>query len=155
MGRPTSPRSELLWPSRFRSRAMQRAANDADMAAELTKLGRYAVVGGFAVAVHASVSFALLIGFGVAPFLSHMFGFFAGFGVSSIGHARFTFRHSGPLGPALTRFFCVALTALTLSELALLGLLEGLSWPGVPAQAAAIVLSVAVSYTLARIWAFR
>ena len=134
---------------------MQRAANDADMAAELTKLGRYAVVGGIAVAVHASVSFALLIGFGVAPVLSHMFGFLAGFVVSGIGHARFTFRHSGPLGPALARFFCVALTALALSELALLGLLEGLGWPGVPAQAAAIVLSVAVSYTLARVWAFR
>lgn len=121
---------------------------------EFDLLMRYLLVGGSATAVHAAVSITLLLTSALSPLYGHIAGFLAGFLVSALGHAIYTFRLKRGHGPAIIRFFVVALIALAASEAALAVLIGHWGLAPLKAQLAAIAISVTCSFTLARLWAF-
>ncbi len=121
---------------------------------EFYLLIRYLLVGGAATAVHAAVSITLLLLSDLSPLYGHVVGFTAGFIVSALGHAVYTFRLKRGHGPAIARFFAVALLALVASEAALAVLIGTWGIAPLKAQLAAIAISVVCSFTLARLWAF-
>lgn len=119
------------------------------------RLARYSLVGGLALLVHAAIAFGLILWTDAPATLAHFLGFSAGFLIAVQGHIRFTFRSSATQLQLHRRFFIVCATALLISEFALIGLMTILRFDAVWAQAGAIAVSCAVSYTGARLWAFR
>jgi len=115
---------------------------------------RYLLIGAMATLVHTAVSVSLLLFTPISPLYGHVAGFLTGFVVASTGHARYTFKLETGHGAAIARFFLVALAALIISEAALAHLIGAWGVAPLKAQLAAIGVSVACSFTLARLWAF-
>lgn len=125
------------------------------MADELTRMGRYGLIGILAVIVHGTIAFALLLTTPIAPLAAHTAGFLAGFVVSGVGHARWTFDVEGAHLPPLMRFFLVACAALVISEFVMAACLYTFDLDKLAAQAAALFTSAGFSYLGSRLWAFR
>ena len=94
-----------------------------------TQMGRFALVGGAATAVHLAVG-GSAIGAGVPPLVANAVAFVAAFAASFAGHYGFTFAGNGAaFGGSLARFLAVALLGFALNQGLLSALLASESLP--------------------------
>jgi len=116
----------------------------------------FGVVGVSAMLVHLATVALVLVPLGVPPLLANC----AGFQVSHAGHRRFTFQdgsESASLSSASTsrlRFFGVALASFGINELLYALLLRYTTLDYRLALALVLVLVAALTFVLARNWAF-
>ena len=116
----------------------------------------FGVVGVSAMLVHLATVALVLVPLGVPPLLANCAGFLVAFQVSHAGHRRFTFQdgsESASLSSASTsrlRFFGVALASFGINEL----LLRYTTLDYRLALALVLVLVAALTFVLARNWAF-
>jgi dolichol-phosphate mannosyltransferase len=120
------------------------------------ELVRFATVGASGYVVNLAV-FALLVH---AAALDYKLAAAAAFCVALtnnfIWNRHWTFKaHDGHAGFQAARFFVVSLAAFGLNLLVLYGLVEGLSMPEVPAQAAAIAAATPLNFLGNKLWSFR
>jgi putative flippase GtrA len=120
----------------------------------------FGVVGVSAMLVHLATVALVLVPLGVPPLLANCAGFLVAFQVSHAGHRRFTFqdgRESASLSSASTsrlRFFGVALASFGINELLYALLLRYTTLDYRLALALVLVLVAALTFVLARNWAF-
>ncbi|NRF70829.1 GtrA family protein [Aquincola sp. S2] len=116
---------------------------------------RFALVGAAAAAVHLGLVLMLVNGGLLAPLQANVAGWIVALGVSFAGHRCFSFAaQRAPLGRAAVRFSALSAAGFVLNEAAYAGLLHG-GWRYEPALAAVLLGIAALTYLLARHWAFR
>lgn len=119
------------------------------------QLGWFAVTGGAAAATHWLVVVALVEASALSPLRANVAGFAVAFLVSYGGHRHLTFRAAAvPHRQALPRFLAVALAGLALNQVLYAWLLRHAPWPYPLALAVVLVLVAALTFLLARGWAF-
>ena len=121
-------------------------------------LRRVAVFGGvglLATAVHVVTGLTLAGGLGLRPLTANFCAFCAAFAVSYLGHHRLTFRSGAAHLRAAPRFLAVALAGLALNQLIVFAVVD--LWGRSCALALALVILTvpALTFALARLWAFR
>lgn len=115
----------------------------------------FAVVGAAATLTHVAVALVARELGGLGPLDANVAGYLVAVGVSYLGNARLTFGRRARDGAQFLRFMGVSLLGLALTQ--------GLTWLlverlGSPFWAGLAVVAVAVpalSFVLARLWAFR
>ena len=120
----------------------------------MTRFLRYVGVGAVATAVHYAVLAACVeLGHWPAWWGSGV-GAVVGAQVAFFGNRRFTFDHSGPVGPAWLKFMGTA-GAGALLGMAVVALGVALGWHYLAAQVAATLCSLLLTYAVNRAWTFR
>lgn len=121
----------------------------------LTRIGRFALVGGAATVVHFAVGGAA-IGAGVPPLIANAIAFGVAFAASFSGHYGFTFAGNGAeFGGSLARFLAVALLGFAANQGLLSALLASKTLPPLGAFVLSTGATALLSFALAREWAFR
>ena len=120
-----------------------------------TRMGRFALVGGAATAVHLAVG-GSAIAAGVPPLVANTVAFGAAFAASFAGHYGFTFAGNGAaFGGSLARFLAVALLGFAVNQGLLSALLASTSIVPLGAFFLATAVTALLTFALARGWAFR
>lgn len=120
---------------------------------ELLRLLRFGLVGIAATLTHMGVAEAALLAGGLPAVWASVIGFVPAFAVSYLGHARVTFAGQARHAHALPRFFLIALGGF-LASLGLLTAAQGQPLPEALRLALSIAVIPAITYVLARLWAF-
>jgi putative flippase GtrA len=115
----------------------------------------FAVVGACATLTHVAVALAAREMAGLGPMQANFAGYLLAVGVSYVGNARLTFRRRALHGPQFARFIAVSLLGLALTQGLTWLLVERLGWPFAGGLAVVAVAVPALSFVLARAWAFR
>jgi putative flippase GtrA len=119
------------------------------------QLVRFGAVGACAMAVHYLLVTALFVPGGLAVLDANVLGFLCAFPISYLGHRHATFAaHGVPHRLAMRRFFAVAVLGLIVNETLLAFLLAATSLAYRAALAVVLVAVAALTYLLARFWAF-
>ena len=92
----------------------------------LSKLLRYALIGGIATLVHAVILWVFVTFVDLRPSLATILGFLAAFSVSYFGHYYFTFQSTESHRRALPRFLAIALSGAVLNWLIFVVVYDGL-----------------------------
>jgi putative flippase GtrA len=116
----------------------------------------FGVVGVAAMLVHLGSVALILVPLGLAPLVANVLAFLIAFQISHAGHRRLTFQSSSsaPASQSRLRFFAVALASFALNELMYWVLLRYTNLDYRLALAIVLVLVSAVTFFLARNWAF-
>ena len=117
----------------------------------------FGVVGVAAMLVHLGSVVLILVPLGLAPLVANVLAFLIAFQISHAGHRRLTFSSSSAAAPASQsrlRFFAVALASFALNELMYWVLLRYTNLDYRLALAIVLVLVSAMTFFLARNWAF-
>ena len=115
----------------------------------------FGVVGVTAMLVHLGSVSLLLVPMGVPPLMANVVGFLIAFQVSHAGHQRLTFsRHEAPVARSRGRFFGVALTSFVVNEIMYWALLRFTSLDYRIALAIVLIAVAALTFVIARHWAF-
>ena len=117
---------------------------------------RFIVIGGGAAAVHWLTVFAVVHQTGMEPLIANIIAFLCAFSVSYFGHKNWTFEAQDQAhGPALVKFFTVAVTGFCINEAVYALLLKGLNIHYLIGSAVAIVVAAVSTYILSQTWAFK
>ncbi|MGH7106895.1 MAG: GtrA family protein [Acetobacteraceae bacterium] len=92
-------------------------ASRRDIQGHLTRLLRFAAVGGVATAIQYAVLVLLVRAFGMAPTPASSIGFVLSAGVNYLLNYRFTFQSDRPHRPAAAKFAVLAATGLLLNAI--------------------------------------
>lgn len=115
----------------------------------------FGLTGSAAAATHWLVVVALVEAAALSPLHANVAGFGLAFLVSYGGHRRLAFRAAAvPHRRALPRFLAVALAGWVLNQGLYAWLLQHTAWPYPLALAAVLLLVAALTFLLARGWAF-
>ena len=115
----------------------------------------FVVVGVTAMLVHLGSVALILVPLGLAPLLANILGFLLAFQISHGGHRHFTFRdHDAPAEGSRGRFFLVALLSFAVNEVLYWLLLRYTALDYRVALAMVLVVVAALTFVLARYWAF-
>ena len=115
----------------------------------------FGVVGVSAMLVHLGSVALIMVPLGLTPLLANVVGFLLAFQVSHAGHHRLTFQAaSTPVSRSRRRFFGVALGSFAVNELLYWALLHFTKLDYRLALAIVLVLVAAMTFFLARNWAF-
>jgi len=115
----------------------------------------FAIVGAAATATHVCAALAAREVFLASPLIANFAGYLLAVGVSYLGNARLTFRRAALHGPRFLRFVVVSLLGLALTQGLTWLLVLRLGWPFWAGLAVVAVAVPALSFLLARAWAFR
>ncbi len=120
----------------------------------MRRLGRYALVGAIATAVHYGLLTLLVEVFGVPAWLASGIGAVAGAQVAFVGNRWFTFAHAGLVAPAWVRFQSTAAAGAVLG-MVIVG--AGVQWGlyYLFAQVLATVAGMLLTFAINRAWTFR
>ncbi len=115
----------------------------------------FGVVGVSAMLVHLGSVALIMVPLGLSPLLANMLGFLLAFQVSHAGHHRLTFQASSmPVARSRWRFFGVALGSFAVNEILYWALLHFTHLDYRLALAMVLVIVAALTFFLARNWAF-
>ncbi len=117
----------------------------------------FGVVGITAMLVHLGSVALVLVPLGLEPLLANILAFLIAFQVSHAGHRRLTFASAAVSTPAAQsrgRFFAVAVASFALNELLYWALLRYTSLDYRVALCIVLLLVSALTFFLARYWAF-
>ncbi len=115
----------------------------------------FGVVGLTAMAAHLGSVALLLVPLGVSPLLANIYGFLLAFQISHAGHRHLTFRRGDvPAAQSRGRFFMVAVGSFALNEAMFALLLHFTTLDYRVALAIVLVAVAALTFLLARKWAF-
>jgi putative flippase GtrA len=115
----------------------------------------FGVVGVTAMLVHLGSVALILVPLGLTPLLANILGFLVAFQVSHSGHRHFTFRdQESPAASSRGRFFVVALLSFAVNEVLYWLLLRYTTLDYRVALAMVLVAVAALTFVLARYWAF-
>ncbi len=115
----------------------------------------FGVVGVTAMLIHLGCVSLILVPLGMDPLVANIIAFLIAFQVSHAGHQRLTFsHHEAPAERSRVRFFGVALTSFIVNELMYWGLLRFTSLDYRVALAIVLVAVAALTFVIARQWAF-
>lgn len=115
----------------------------------------FAVVGVAATLTHVATALAARELAGFTPLEANLAGYLLAVGVSYLGNARLTFRRRALHGAQFARFMAVSLAGLALTQGLTWLLVERLGWPFWAGLCAVALAVPALSFVLARAWAFR
>jgi putative flippase GtrA len=121
----------------------------------LQQVPLFAVVGACATLTHVAVALAAREVGGLVPLQANFAGYLLAVGVSYLGNARLTFQRRALHGPQFVRFMAVSLLGLALTQGLIWLLVERLGWPFWAGLGVVAVAVPALSFVLARAWAFR
>ena len=117
----------------------------------------FGVVGVTAMLVHLGTVSLLFVPWGLHPLIANLLGFLIAFQVSHAGHRALTFRPSTATASAShtrLRFFAVAVGSFLVNEAMYAGLLHFTALDYRVALAIVLVVVAALTFFLARNWAF-
>ncbi len=115
----------------------------------------FGVVGVTAMLVHLGCVALVLVPLGLDPLIANIVAFLIAFQVSHAGHQRLTFgHHEAPAARSRLRFFGVALTSFIVNELMYWALLRFTPLDYRLALAIVLVAVAALTFVIARHWAF-
>lgn len=115
----------------------------------------FGAVGITAMLVHLGCVALVLVPLGLDPLVANVIAFLMAFQVSHAGHQRLTFgHHDAPASRSRLRFFSVALASFILNELMYWALLRLTALDYRVALAMVLVAVAALTYIIARQWAF-
>ena len=115
----------------------------------------FGAVGVTAMLVHLSSVVLIFVPLGLAPLLANIIGFLLAFQVSHSGHRRFTFQdQESPASSSRGRFFLVALLSFAVNEVLFWLLLRFTTLDYRIALGMVLVAVAALTFVLARYWAF-
>lgn len=115
----------------------------------------FGAVGVTAMLVHLACVALVLVPLGLDPLIANLIAFLIAFQVSHAGHRRLTFgHHDAPAARSRVRFFGVALTSFVVNELMYWALLRFTSMDYRAALAIVLVAVAALTFVVARQWAF-
>ena len=115
----------------------------------------FGVVGVSAMLVHLGSVALVLVPLGLTPLIANIIAFFLAFQVSHAGHRHFTFRNKDTVvSRSRGRFFLVALMSFAVNELLYWALLRYTLFDFRIALAMVLVAIAALTFVLARYWAF-
>jgi putative flippase GtrA len=114
----------------------------------------FAAVGVAATLTHVTIALAAREFAGLAPLQANLAGYLAAVCVSYFGNARLTFQRRVLHGPQFARFAAVSLLGLAVTQGLTWLLVQRLGWPFWAGLGVVAVAAPALSFTLARVWAF-
>ena len=115
----------------------------------------FGAVGITAMLVHLGCVALILVPLGLDPLIANLIAFLIAFQVSHAGHQRLTFSHQeAPVARSRLRFFGVALMSFVINELMYWVLLRFTSLDYRAALAMVLVAVAALTFVIARQWAF-
>lgn len=115
----------------------------------------FGVVGVSAMLVHLGSVALIFVPLGLDPLLANVLGFLIAFQVSHAGHRHLTFREqAAPAGRSRLRFFGVALLSFCVNEMMYWLLLRYTQLDYRVALAIVLVAVAALTFVIARHWAF-
>lgn len=120
----------------------------------LQQVPLFAVVGACATLTHVAVALTARELAGLGPMEANFAGYLLAVGVSYFGNARLTFRRRALHGAQFARFIAVSLLGLALTQGLTWLLVQQLGWPFWAGLAVVAVAVPALSFLLARAWAF-
>ena len=123
--------------------------------AGLRRLGRFAVAGGIATAVHVATGLGLHGGAGLSPLWANAIAFAAAVVVNFAAQARLTFPDAPARGPEFLRFVAVALAGFALNQAIVWAVTGPLARPYWVALLLALAVVPGLSFRAMRRWAFR
>ena len=121
----------------------------------LQQVPLFVVVGACATLTHVVVALAAREFAGLSPMQANFAGYLLAVGISYLGNARLTFRRRAAHGAQFARFIAVSLLGLALTQGLTWLLVERLDWPFLGGLGVVAVAVPALSFVLARAWAFR
>jgi putative flippase GtrA len=118
------------------------------------EIGRFAIVGAVATAVHIGAATVFLHSIAHNPLVANLAAFLIAVAVSFLGHYHWSFASRLSKTHAFLRFFAVALIGFAANSALLKALLLlNFSIADVSISIAALIVPI-ISFTLSRIWAF-
>ena len=115
----------------------------------------FGVVGVTAMLVHLACVSLIFVPLGLHPLVANLIAFLIAFQVSHAGHQRLTFGHQeAPAARSRVRFFGVALMSFFINELMYWALLRFTSLDYRVALAMVLIAVAALTFVIARQWAF-
>jgi putative flippase GtrA len=115
----------------------------------------FALIGVGATLVHVTAALAARAGLGLPPLSANLVGYACAVGFSYVGNATLTFRKPSRDARQFARFVAVSALGLVLNQSIVYLLVNRLGWPFWLALGPVVVLVPALSFVLAKLWAFR